>query len=224
MKIILTQNVPNLGFVGDEVAVKDGYARNFLLPRGLALPLSGKNAKIIQHRRVQLDKLREESIAGARGEAEKVAATELVLQARAGTGGRLFGSVTNRDLQAAFAAQGVEVDRKSIVLLTAVKSLGTFAATVRLHTDVKVDINFKVEASEIVASEAPSEDTATPPEGGEVAAEGAAAQPEGGEVSPEGGEVAAEGAATPPEGGEVAGDAAGSKTEPTGDAPNETPA
>jgi large subunit ribosomal protein L9 len=171
MRIILTQNVPNLGSLGDEVSVKDGYARNFLLPRGIAMPASGVNARAIQHRRLFLDKQRQTAIASARGEADKVTALEVVVRARAGTGGRLFGSVTNRDLQAAMAAQGLELDRKAIILHAPVKTLGTFGATVRLHTDVKVDIEFRVEASEIVAMPKAAEDEA-PAEGagGEAAA------------------------------------------------------
>lgn len=186
MRIILTQNVPNLGSLGDEVAVKDGYARNFLLPRGMAMPASGKNAKAIQHRRVYLEKQRQEAIGAARSEADKVRALAVVVKARAGTGGRLFGSITNRDLQAAFAELGLPLDRKAIVLHTPVKTLGTFAATVRLHTDVKVDIDFRVEPSEIVEMPKAAEGEGT--EG----AEGAAAE------APAEGEAAAAAAASEP--------------------------
>jgi large subunit ribosomal protein L9 len=177
MKIILNQNVPNLGSLGDEVQVKDGYARNYLLPRGLAIPASGRNARAIQHRRLFLEKQRGEAIGQARGEAERVTALEVVLKARAGTGGRMFGSVTNRDLQAAMAALGVELDRKSITLHTPVKTLGTFAATVRLHTDVKVEIEFRVEPSEIV--EMPPGEGGAPAAGAPPAADEAAAGAQG---------------------------------------------
>ena len=194
MRIILTQNVPNLGSLGDEVAVKDGYARNFLLPRGMAMPASGKSAKAIQHRRAFLDKQRQEAIGSAKSEASRVTGLAITVKARAGTGGRLFGSITNRDLQAAFAAQGMELDRKAIILHTPVKTLGTFAATVRLHTDVKVEIEFRVEPSEIVAM--PKAETG---EGGEPAP-GAAAG-EGEAPAAAAGEAAAPAApaASPPE-------------------------
>ncbi|MCH8885677.1 MAG: 50S ribosomal protein L9 [SAR324 cluster bacterium] len=161
MKIILTQNVPNLGSLGDEVQVKDGYARNFLLPKGMAMLAGGKNASEIQHRQHFLGKQRAEAIAAAQGESEKVAALELTVQVRAGTGGRLFGSVTNRDLQALIAEQGFELDRKSIQLHTPVKSLGTFGATIKLHTDVKVELQFKVVASETV-EKTPGEESGAP--------------------------------------------------------------
>ena len=161
MKIILTQNVPNLGSLGDEIQVKDGYARNFLLPKGMAMLAGGKNASEIQHRQHFLGKQRAEAIAAAQGESEKVAALELTVQVRAGTGGRLFGSVTNRDLQALIAEQGFELDRKSIQLHTPVKSLGTFGATIKLHTDVKVELQFKVVASETV-EKTPGEESGAP--------------------------------------------------------------
>lgn len=190
MRIILTQNVANLGFMGDEVSVKDGYARNYLLPRGMAMTASGKNAKALQHRRQFLEKQREEAIEAARSEAEKVAALELVVRARAGTGGRLFGSVTNRDLQALLAEQGYEVDRKAITLHAPARTLGTFGATVRLHTDVKTDIEFRVEPSEVVtptadeAGETIPGDEAPPAEGAEAPAEVAAAEEGASEAAP----------------------------------------
>ena len=187
MQIILTQNVPNLGALGDSVKVKDGYARNFLLPKGLAIAAGSKNARHIEHQRKRLEKLRQEAVANAKGEAEKVKAIQVVVKAKAGPGGKLFGSVTNRDLQAAFAGQGIDLDRKAFVLHSPAKHTGTFEATVRIHTDVKVEITFKVEASEIVT--APAEEAAAE---AAAPAEGAAAAPA------EGAAPAAEAAATEP--------------------------
>ena len=182
MRIILTQNVPNLGSLGDEVAVKGGYARNFLLPRGMAIAAGAKNAKALEHRRHFLEKQRADAIAAAQSEADRVRAIDIVVKVRAGSGGRLFGSVTNRDLQALFAEQGFEVDRKAIVLRAPVKTLGTFEATMRLHTDVKVDFEFRVEASEIVAT--PEADAEGAGEGEGPAAEAAAADAPEGEAAP----------------------------------------
>lgn len=204
MHIILTQNVPNLGSLGDEVQVKDGYARNYLLPRGLALAASGKNARALEHQRTHLEQIRAGAIQQATGEAEKVAALELVVKVKAGTGGRLFGSVTNRDIQAQLAEKGYEIDRKSITLNSLVKSLGTFTAQVKLHTDVKVDITFRVlaegelvqpepteapedgEAAEVGAEQIIKEATATETAATDASADVAA------EASPEAGEAAAE--------------------------------
>jgi len=153
MQVILTQNVPHVGALGDQVHVKDGFARNYLLPRGLAIAADSKNAREIQHRRKRLEQLRQAAIASARAESERVTALPIVIKAKAGAGGKLFGSVTTRDLQAAFAEQGVTLERKAFVLHSLVKHTGNFAATVRLHTDVKVDVSFKVESMDLTPEE-----------------------------------------------------------------------
>jgi large subunit ribosomal protein L9 len=207
MQIILTQNVPNVGALGDQVHVKDGYARNFLLPRGLAIAAGSKNARHIEHQRKRLEKLRLDAIAGAKTEAEKVKALEIVVKAKAGPGGKLFGSITSRDLAAAFAAKGLELDRKAFVLHGPAKHTGTFEATVRLHTDVKVDISFKVEASEIVAAGAEGAAPAgTAPAAGAAPAEGTA--PAQGTASA-GGSASAQGTAAQPAEGSAAASAPG---------------
>ncbi|MCH8074920.1 MAG: 50S ribosomal protein L9, partial [SAR324 cluster bacterium] len=234
MKIILTQNVPNLGSLGDEVQVKDGYARNFLLPKGMAMLAGGKNASEIQHRQHFLGKQRAEAIAAAQGESEKVAALELTVQVRAGTGGRLFGSVTNRDLQALIAEQGFELDRKSIQLHTPVKSLGTFGATIKLHTDVKVELQFKVVASETV-EKTPGEESGAPagepPPGEGVEAAEESTGDGTGDVTEDGAEVGAGDGTAPPAAeataeatAETAEQSAGSATEKTTEKTAEKPA
>lgn len=146
MQVILVQDVPHLGLLGDQVQVKNGYARNYLLPRGMAIVATSKRTGQIEHRRKHLDQLRQEAIGKAQAEIDKVAALELRVQAKAGVNGKLFGSVTNRDIQAVLAEQGYEVDRRAIQLHTLIKSVGNFTATVKLHTDVKVDVSIKVEA------------------------------------------------------------------------------
>lgn len=145
MQIILIQDVQHLGSLGDEVTVKDGFARNYLLPRGMALQAGGKKFREIEHHRKRLDQLRAKAIENARSESEKVAELELVVRAKAGASGKLFGSVTNRDLQAVLAEKGYDLDRRSIQLQTPIKSLGAFTVTVRLHTDVRVEVSVRVE-------------------------------------------------------------------------------
>ena len=144
MQIILVQDVPHLGSLGDEVHVKDGFARNYLLPRGIAIMAGKKNFAQIEHNRKRLDQLRNEAIEKAQTESEKVAALELRVQAKAGVSGKLFGSVTNRDIQAVLAEHGYELDRRSIQLQTPIKSVGNFTVTVKLHTAVKVEVAVKV--------------------------------------------------------------------------------
>ncbi|MDH5751731.1 MAG: 50S ribosomal protein L9 [Deltaproteobacteria bacterium] len=171
MRIILTQNVPNLGSLGDEVQVKNGYARNFLLPRGMAISATGTNAAQLAHHRQHLERMRQEAVKQAQSESEKVSGLELAIKVKAGQGGKLYGSVTNRDIQALLAAQGYEIERKYITLLSPVKSLGNYTATVRLHSEVKVDLQFRVEPEgELIGKEEEQ-----PEEGAEEAAEGAQA-------------------------------------------------
>ncbi|HEX7928515.1 MAG TPA: 50S ribosomal protein L9 [bacterium] len=153
MQVILTQNVPHVGALGDTVAVKDGFARNYLLPRGMAIVADSKNAREIQHRRKRLEQLRTEAINTAKAESERVTGMEIVLKAKAGAGGKLFGSITSRDLQVAFAEKGLTLERKAFILHTLVKHTGTFQATVRLHTDVKVEVAFKVESMDLTPEE-----------------------------------------------------------------------
>lgn len=172
MKVILTQNVPHLGSLGDEVAVKGGYARNYLLPRGLALAPTGHNAREIQHRRRALEKSRAEAMAAARSEAEKLAEITVTLNAKAGASGRLFGSITNRDVQAALAALGVEVDRRAITLHEPIKTVGSYEVSVKLHTEVRSEVAVRVNPIVEAGAEPPTErDEAE----GEAAAEGSEA-------------------------------------------------
>lgn len=187
MQVILVQDVQHLGSLGDLVQVKDGFARNYLLPRGMAIVATSKRSGQIEHQRKRLDGLRQIAIEKAQAESDKVTSLKLVVQAKAGVSGKLFGSVTNRDVQAALAEQGYELDRRSIQLHTLIKSVGNFTATVRLHTDVKVDVGITVEAlGEPAAAEAA--------EGGQ-GADGEAADATADETADETGSEAAEGAA-----------------------------
>jgi len=203
MQIILIQDVPHLGSLGDEVHVKDGFARNFLLPRGMAIMAGSKKSREIEHHRKRLEQLRAQAIEKAQAESEKVAALELTVQAKAGANGKLFGSVTNRDIQAVLAEQGYELDRRSIQLTVPIKSVGHFTATVKLHTDVKVEVGIQVEplfeAQPTVGEDGELIEGAAPAPEGVEGAEGAEAA-EGTEAPPEG----AEGAAATPAEGDVA--------------------
>ncbi|MEE8395169.1 MAG: 50S ribosomal protein L9 [bacterium] len=145
MQLILIQDVPHLGSLGDEVQVKNGYARNFLLPRGMAIVAGSRKTSQVDHQKKRLEGLRAEAIERAKSESEKVAELEFAVKAKAGANGRLFGSVTSRDILAIFTEYGYTLDRRSILLHTPIRNVGNFGATVKLHTDVKVDIVIKVE-------------------------------------------------------------------------------
>lgn len=166
MQVILTKDVAHLGSLGDEVRVKDGFARNYLLPRGLAIVSSNKNAAQIAHRRRWLEGQRAQAIEAARAEGEKVATLQLVVRAKAGPSGRLFGSVTNRDLQAALKELGYDLDRRSIVLLAPIKQVGSYTVTVRLHSEVKTEVAVRVLPIELTEEELKQAQAEAPPEGG----------------------------------------------------------
>ena len=208
MKLILTQDVPHLGSLGDEVQVKNGYARNFLLPKNMAIAPTNKNAREIAHRRKFLEKSRGKAIEAAQAESVKVAELELVVKAKAGPSGKLFGSVTNRDIQALLAEQGYTLDRRAIQLPGAIKTLGEFSVVVKLHTDVRLELKIRVEAAEGVSKE-PGEGETTE----EAAAEAVTAQAE----SEAGAEAPAEAAA--PENGVLASTEAPADSEEQGAEP-----
>lgn len=148
MKIILTHEVPGLGVAGDVVDVKDGYARNYLLPRGVAIRWTkGGQQDVEQIRRAR--KIREiatiEQANEVKGQLERVTVR---LKVRAGSGGRLFGSVTPADIVTAVKhAGGPEVDKRRIELGTPIKSLGAHQVAVRLHSEVTAKVGIQVEAA-----------------------------------------------------------------------------
>jgi large subunit ribosomal protein L9 len=148
MEVILTQDVKNLGNQGELVKVAEGYGRNFLIPRGLAVEATKSNLKHLQHQR-KLDKQREER---DKADAEKMKATldglELVMQARSGEGGRLFGSVTSTDLVEAIKKEtGIEVDKRKLELDEPIKSVGNHRVRLKLLPGVTASVTVKVEAS-----------------------------------------------------------------------------
>ena len=144
MKLILTEDVPNLGALGDAIEVKSGYGRNYLLPQGMALLATGKASKELRHRLQYLEKLRAGKIALANEQAEKLNALNLEVVRKAGEEGRLFGSVTNRDLLQLLKENNFDLERRAIILNTPIRSVGTHEFTVRVHTEVSVTLQLKV--------------------------------------------------------------------------------
>ncbi len=145
MKVILKDDVKNLGRMGDTVNVKTGYARNFLFPKNLAAEASEKNVKQLEalkkHLAMKAIKIREDALAVA----GRLNAMTLNFKAKAGEEGKLFGSVTAMDLEEAIKAQGVEVDRKRIVLEEPIKRLGTYSIQIKLYQDVNALVTVNVE-------------------------------------------------------------------------------
>jgi large subunit ribosomal protein L9 len=145
MEILLIENVSNLGTRGDVVTVKDGYARNFLLPRKLALPVTAGNKRQIELEKERAQKLRAKELAEAEGLKGKLEGLSLTIAKKVGENGHLFGSVTNGDVAELLKAQGFTLDRHSISL-PHVKDLGTYAVEIRVLTGVIAKLNLDVTA------------------------------------------------------------------------------
>ena len=144
MKIILTQDVENLGSLGDTVDVKPGYGRNYLIPQGVALLATGKASKELRHRLKHLEKLREGEIALALEQAEKLKALKLEVTRKAGPGGRLFGSVNNKDLNLLLKENNFELNRRAIQLHSPIRETGMHQFSVRIHSEITVPMQVKV--------------------------------------------------------------------------------
>jgi len=147
MEIILMEKVVNLGNLGDVVKVKDGYARNFLIPQGKAKRATKANIEAFAARKAELEKVAAEKLAAAQARAEKLAGFELTIARKAGVDGRLFGSVTNVDIAEALQAQGFDVVRSEVRMPEGpFKALGEYELTLALHSDVETQIKVSVVA------------------------------------------------------------------------------
>ncbi|WP_035054114.1 50S ribosomal protein L9 [Andreprevotia chitinilytica] len=145
MQIILLEKVGNLGQLGDVVKVKDGFARNFLIPQGKAKRASEANLKEFEARRAELEARQAEILAGAQTRAEKLVGASVTVAQKAGVDGRLFGSVTNADIAAAFTAAGTEVVKSEVRLPEGpFKAIGEYDVTLALHHDVTVEVKVVV--------------------------------------------------------------------------------
>jgi large subunit ribosomal protein L9 len=140
MLVILQKNVPNLGNVGDVVKVKDGYGRNFLVPRGMAVIADQSNRRKMAHQKRSADAHRAKAQAEAEALATKIAETPVTIQAQVGEGGKLFGSVTNRDVADKLAEAGVVVDRRTINVGDMIKSTGAFELNIKLGMDIEAKL------------------------------------------------------------------------------------
>ncbi len=145
MQIILLEKVANVGVLGDIVKVKDGYARNFLIPQGKAKRATESNKKEFAERRVELEAKAAQTLTGAQSRAAKLEGYMLQIGAKAGVDGRLFGSVTSGDIAAGLKAQGFPVEKTEIRLPNGpLKAIGDFAIKLHLHTDVDVNLTVSV--------------------------------------------------------------------------------
>lgn len=147
MQVILLEKVANLGNLGDVVRVRDGYARNYLIPQRIARRATDAALKEFEARRAELEKVQAEKLAAAQSVGDKLTGYTLTLIEKAGVDGRLFGSVTSMDIAAALVKEGFQDITKMQVRLPegALKSVGEYPVTVALHPDVVVEINVVVQ-------------------------------------------------------------------------------
>jgi large subunit ribosomal protein L9 len=165
MKVILIDEIRGLGSRGDVVTVKDGYARNFLLPKQLAREATPGNLKSVEQERKKWALLADKEKVVAQKAAESVKGTKIVVRKRVGDHGNLFGSVTTNDIADALTAKGIEIDKRRIELAHPIKSIGTHDVEVRLHREVTAHIQVEVvpEGKESIIEEAPAPKAAAAP-------------------------------------------------------------
>lgn len=149
MEIILKEDIPNLGYKDDIVTVKDGYARNYLIPKGYAVQATPSVKKahmeIMKQRAQKEEKIRKDAEAAA----EKLQNTKLTILAKTSSTGKIFGSVNNIQIAEALEKEGIKVDRKNIIINAEhIKEVGTYTATVRIYKDIKAEVTFDVVAEE----------------------------------------------------------------------------
>ncbi|KAF0158807.1 MAG: large subunit ribosomal protein L9 [Syntrophaceae bacterium] len=148
MKVILKQNVPSLGKAGDLVKVNDGYARNLLIPKGLAIEADDKNIKAFEFEKKNILQKAQKEKAGAQDLAARLGQVTLTLSRKVGDQHKIFGSVTSKDIEVALQEKGFDIDRKMIVHNEQIKSLGEFKVKIKLVTGVDTEIKLNVVGEE----------------------------------------------------------------------------
>ena len=147
MIVILKQDVPGTGRAGEVVKVSDGFARNMLIPRGLALEATEGNVRSLEKQQELQRKKAAESKAHAEAQAEELKSKKVVIKAKAGDGGRLFGAITSKDISEAIKEQlKFDIDKKKIELESPIKSVGTYSVNLKLYPEVKGSLSVEVEA------------------------------------------------------------------------------
>lgn len=158
-EILLLQPVEGLGGEGDQVKVRAGYARNFLLPKGYAAPMTVANRKRVDALRKRRAEREASELNGAQQLAKQLEAISIAFAVKTGEGGKMFGAITAADLHEKITEAGVDLDRKKVHLYTPIKTLGNHSAKIKLHAEVSVELSFDV-VSENPIEEADSTDDA----------------------------------------------------------------
>lgn len=144
MKVILQKEMESLGHIGDVVKVSDGYALNFLLPRGIAVLADEKNVAHTEHLKRVAAQRKKRQLADAQKEADRINGTAISIRRQTGEDDKLFGAVTNRDIAEALEAEGITLDKRTIVLDEPIKTIGVFSVPVRVHPGVEAKLKVYV--------------------------------------------------------------------------------
>lgn len=144
MRIILKEDVKNVGSMGQIIDVSDGFARNYLIPKGLAVPANTRNIRELEHQKKVIQERAKKVKITAQTISEKLSNIKLILKAKAGEEGKLFGSVTTKDISDALKNEGFEIDKKKIIIDEPIKRLGEYTVTVKLHPDVSSQVRLEV--------------------------------------------------------------------------------
>lgn len=144
MKVILKEDVKSIGSMGQTVDVSDGFARNYLVPRGLAVEANVKNIRSLEHEKKVIQEKARKVKNSVQDLADRLANMTVVIKTKAGEEGKLFGSVTTMDIAEQLKNQGIEIDKKKISLDEPIKRLGTYAVNLRLHSEITAQVNIQV--------------------------------------------------------------------------------
>jgi len=146
MKVIFLKDVKGTAHEGDVKEVKDGYARNYLMPKGLVAPATEANLKKLENRKDKIKEKEETKLTTAKEKAEKLSSLEINLTMKAGEKGRLFGAVTSQDIAGAISEKGIDVDKKDIELKNPIKETGEHTVTIGLYKEAKADVKVNINA------------------------------------------------------------------------------
>lgn len=144
MKVILREDVQDLGAMGDTINVADGYGRNFLLPKKLAIPATNVNIKTLEHEKRLINKKKEKIIGEVTGIKDKLEKASINIPAKVGENERIFGSVTKVDIESSLKELGFDIDKKSIILDNPIKELGIQTVKIKLHSAITAEIKVNV--------------------------------------------------------------------------------
>ncbi len=144
MKVILKEDIKKIGKMGQIVDVADGFARNYLVPKGLAVEANTKNIRSIEHEKKIVHEKARKLKDSAQDLSSKISAMTITIKAKAGEEGKLFGSVTTMDIAEALHNEGIEIDKKRISLEEPIKRLGSYPVNIKLHSDVSLQLNIQV--------------------------------------------------------------------------------